>query len=237
MTQKLDRLFFVTTNEAKVNMLSAALSGLAVTIIHHNPRAVEQKGQKCRKWRELRSEDVQEVAGEKALAAFERVDQPVVVQCVALGIPFLKGFPGTNLDYVLRTIEPHRLIDLLGDDPYDFKCQFDLCLAYMDAELIEPRIFSSTVDGTLQKMSHGGNKKGSWLPLMEYFAPLGSIITLAEMDDIHWAKWWHEADDGAFPRYTTLFRRWLIETGRALSERGSALLRKHLEEQRKGGEE
>lgn len=128
------QLYIATTNQKKINEISAALQGLPVELV---PIEIE--------FDEWQTDDMEAISRSKAAQAFEIVRQPVIVDDSGNYIAKYRNFPGVYAKPVYDGIGYEglrRLIDE-GDEGY-----FQTVISYMDDQLQEPCSFVGRLEGT-----------------------------------------------------------------------------------------
>jgi non-canonical purine NTP pyrophosphatase (RdgB/HAM1 family) len=136
---------------------------------------------------EPRSSDVQEIAREKVLFAYKKLESPVVALDAGFYIYSLNGFPRAFVNFALETIDLDGILRLV--DGKDRNCEFRECLAYVDNSLKEPKYFVSHVRGVLSDEIKGEMQEHLWSKLGLIFIPEGSQKTLAEMSYEEYLEW------------------------------------------------
>jgi XTP/dITP diphosphohydrolase len=101
---------------------------------------------------EYRSDDVAEIAYEKARYAYEHLSTPLIVDDTAFSIDALNGFPGPYAAYVLRTIGNAGILKLM-DGVTDRNAHFTTAIAYADETGI--RVFPGTLHGQIIPVPRG----------------------------------------------------------------------------------
>ncbi|KKU45782.1 MAG: deoxyribonucleotide triphosphate pyrophosphatase [Microgenomates group bacterium GW2011_GWC2_46_7] len=191
-------LYYATSNSGKVQSLKRSLAFCEVTI----EQAVLELS-------EPQTLDVAEIARCKAKSAFAQLGKPVVVQDSGFCMDDWSGFPGAFVRYALETLGIEGLLKLA--EGTSRRCAFHECLAYMDEERREPKLFRSIIPGTLAQEPRGQLTSDAWSGLQLVFIPGGRTKTLAEMTEAERNQW----------RYTRSVRRnsavrlgkWLISQG------------------------
>ena len=160
-------LYFVTGNPGKLLEAQRALGRFGV----------EVRGAKA-DFDEPRSDDLAQIARAKVRqAAAQKVPAPFFVQDAGFFIDALRGFPGTNVNFVLRTIGVEGIAKLMAGEQ-DRRCRFRQCVAYWDGE--EIRLFSSETAGSVAQALRGGDRPEQTSPLGRLFIPDGADKTTAE---------------------------------------------------------
>ncbi len=76
----------------------------------------------------------EEIAKEKAVIAFNKINKPVLVEDTSLGFNAYKGLPGPYIKWFLKAIAPEGLAKMV--QPFEDKTGFAQCIiAYMAPEL------------------------------------------------------------------------------------------------------
>jgi non-canonical purine NTP pyrophosphatase (RdgB/HAM1 family) len=154
-------LTFITTNPTKSSRLSEYLNF--------------EVGHKELDIPEIQSLDLDEVATEKAKAAYAILGTPVLVEDNSLTFDALNGLPGTFIKWFLRSIKDEDLPKLL--DGYDDRsATAKVCYALCDETGVY--LFRNSLRGTIAHVPKGNNGYG-WNLI---FIPEGASITYAEMD-------------------------------------------------------
>jgi XTP/dITP diphosphohydrolase len=124
--------------------------------------------------KEIQSLSVAEVAREKAIAAFQSLKRPVIVDDTGMSIAAIGGLPGALVSWFLDSIGPEGILRLLGDNS-DRRAIVSTCVAYCDGDKVE--VFEGAVEGTISDRPRGENGFG-YDPI---FVPAGGEKTYAEM--------------------------------------------------------
>lgn len=160
-------LYFVTGNPGKLLEAQNVLGHFGV----------EVRGAQA-DFDEPRSDDLAQIARAKVRqAAAKKVPAPFFVQDAGFFIDALRGFPGTNVNFVLRTIGVEGIAKLMAGEQ-DRRCRFRQCVAYWDGE--EIRLFSSETAGSVAQALRGGDRPEQKSPLWRLFIPDGAEKTTAE---------------------------------------------------------
>jgi len=101
---------------------------------------------------ELRSDDVNEIARQKAGYAFNCLLTPLIVDDTTFSIDCLGGFPGPYAAYVLHTIGNAGILKIMKGEE-DRNAHFTTSIAFADKEGI--RVFSGTIHGRIVTTSRG----------------------------------------------------------------------------------
>lgn len=153
-------LVVVTGNKGKAAEIGA-ITGLNVEAI---PLDIQ----------EIQSLDVEEVARHKALAAYNEVKKPVVIDDTGMIIEALNGLPGALVAWFLDSLGPEGILRLVGDAT-DRRASVSTCIGYADENGV--KTFVGTIHGQLTSEVRGTNGFG-YDPI---FIPDGEDRTYAEM--------------------------------------------------------
>lgn len=157
---KLESLVVVTGNKGKAAEIGA-ITGLNVEAVNLDIA-------------EIQSLDVEEVAKQKALSAYNLVKRPVVVDDTGMNIDAIKGLPGALVAWFLDTLGPEGILRLV-DNEANRKASVSTCIGYADES--GARTFLGTINGSLTSECRGTNGFG-YDPI---FVPDGQNRTYAEM--------------------------------------------------------
>ena len=125
---------------------------------------------------EIQSSVLAEVAHEKALEAWRRLRQPVLVDETALELSALNGFPGPLIKFMLDAVGPEgvaRTADALGDVGV---CAVCLLVFYDGRQMIQGE---GRANGKLVRPPRGDHGFG----FDTVFEPEGETRTFAELGD------------------------------------------------------
>ena len=96
--------------------------------------------------REIQSDSLEEIATEKAVAAYKVIKGKLIVEDTGLFIHTLKDFPGSYSSFVLRTIGNLGILDLLSSKT-DRSATFKTVIAFNNGA--STRIFTGSVSGII----------------------------------------------------------------------------------------
>ena len=145
---------------------------------------------------ELRSDDVREIAREKARYAYDHLQMPLIVDDTAFSIDALNGFPGPYAAYVLRSIGNTGILKLM-DGVTDRNARFTTAIAFADETGIE--VFTGTIDGRIIPAPRGTGGFG-YDPIFEVDGQTLAEIPLEEKSSTS-----HRA------RALAAFRDWFVK--------------------------
>jgi XTP/dITP diphosphohydrolase len=129
---------------------------------------------------EHRSDDIAEIAREKARYAYDHLNCPLIVDDTGFFIDALNGFPGPYAAYVLNTIGSAGILKLMVDIP-DRDARFTTGIAYADERGI--RVFTGTLEGTIVHSPRGTNGFG-YDPIFELGKKTLAEISMEEKSRI-----------------------------------------------------
>lgn len=129
-----DKICFVTGNSTKVLHAQVALEEFGIKVISQKVDLIEP-----------RAENPEEVAREKAIQAFSKLNQPLMVEDSGIFISALNGFPKTFVHLVMDTIGVNGIVKLM-EGVMSRSVEFRQSLAYIEPGMDQTQIFSY-VDG------------------------------------------------------------------------------------------
>lgn len=189
------QIYFATRNSGKVNSMNNILSKYEIEVV-----------QMPIKFSEPKTDDIQEIARQKVLAAYGRVKRPVIALDSGFYIYSLNGFPKADINPALEKDGIEGILRLVKGKPRE--CEFRLSLAYYDGELSEPKLFETNAKGSLSTEPRGEMKeKYHWSELSLVFIPNRKIKTIAEMSIEEYLEWETQRYGDCF----TEFARWLSQ--------------------------
>jgi XTP/dITP diphosphohydrolase len=106
---------------------------------------------------EHRSEDIAEIAREKARYAYGQLNTPLIVDDTGFFIDALEGFPGPYAAYVLNSIGNAGILKLM-EGISDRNARFTTGIAFADERGIE--VFTGTLEGKITLGPRGNNGFG-----------------------------------------------------------------------------
>ncbi|MDD3407341.1 MAG: RdgB/HAM1 family non-canonical purine NTP pyrophosphatase [Methanomicrobium sp.] len=130
----------VTGNEGKAAEASSYFSGIA-KVLHVKMDLLEMK-----------SNDPGEIAKGKAVLAYERLKEPLIVDDTGFFIEALSGFPGAYAAYVLDTIGMDGVLRLMEGEK-NRNAYFETAIAYADSEGVF--VFKGRIDGFVADAPRG----------------------------------------------------------------------------------
>ncbi len=131
---------------------------------------------------EIQSLDLRAVVEHKAKAAYKLLKRPVLVEDTKLVFPVLGALPGPLIKWFLEELSVEGLCRLL--DGKERTAIAGAAIAYYDGEVLE--IFEKELSGTIAQEPKGDSGFG-WNRI---FIPEGANLTLGQMPDNEFAKWY-----------------------------------------------
>lgn len=160
-------IYFATSNKGKFAEAAAFFKPLKISLKHFPFE-----------YREIRSDSLEEIAREAAVAAYKRCRMPVFVEDSGLFIDALNGFPGTFSGWVQKKIGNDGILKLLSD-AQDRSASFEACIAYK-ADSGTTATFHGKCLGRIAEEERGSGGFG-YDPL---FIPQGGEQTFAENKEL-----------------------------------------------------
>ena len=158
-----DRLVLMTQNPHKLTELRPLFERFDVSF---ETTSVEKF--------EIRAADVETVAHEAAITAYDVLKHPVVLDDTGLFVDALNGFPGTYSAYILKTIGTTGILRLMNNiDKRDAK--FVTAVGYADGDAV--RTFIGVMPGNIAQAPVGEEGFG-YDPI---FVPQGETRTYAQL--------------------------------------------------------
>jgi len=163
--QQLSELSFATSNENKFQEAERILSNLGVQINFFKTILEE-----------MQSDSLSDIAQQKAIDAYNRIQKPVIIEDDGLFIESLNGFPGPYSSYAYDTIGNKGIMNLLGNSEVRH-AKFVSIIAYCD-ESLNPKLFESSILGKISSVI----EEGGW-GYDPIFIPAGESKTYANVSD------------------------------------------------------
>ena len=163
--QQLSELSFATSNENKFQEAERILSNLGVQINFFKTILEE-----------MQSDSLSDIAQQKAIDAYNRIQKPVIIEDDGLFIESLNGFPGPYSSYAYDTIGNKGIMNLLGNSEVRH-AKFVSIIAYCD-ESLNPKLFESSIPGKISSVI----EEGGW-GYDPIFIPAGESKTYANVSD------------------------------------------------------
>ena len=163
--QQSSELFFVSSNENKFQETERILSNFGMQINFFKTTLEE-----------IQSNDLNDIAEQKAINAYGIVKKPIIIEDDGLFIDSLNGFPGPYSSYVYDTIGNKGIMNLLENcETRDAK--FVSLIAYCDNDDVV-KLFESSIPGKISSAI----EKGGW-GYDPIFIPDGESKTYANVSD------------------------------------------------------
>ena len=163
--QQLSELFFVSSNENKFEEAERILSHLGLQINFFKTTLEE-----------IQSNNLNDIAKQKAINAYELVQKPVIIEDDGLFIDPLNGFPGPYSSYVYDTIGNKGIMKVLENSQVR-DAKFVSIIAYCDNDY-GVKLFESSIPGKISSVI----EKGGW-GYDPIFIPNGESKTYANVSD------------------------------------------------------
>jgi XTP/dITP diphosphohydrolase len=130
------------------------------------------------KGKETQSDNINEIAQDSAIDAFNQCNIPLIVEDAGLFIDALEGFPGPYSAYVYKTIQNRGILKLM-EALHNRKATFCSAIVYYSQET-GPMLFEGKTEGeiTFTERRSNGNSGFGFDPI---FQPAHSKKTFAEM--------------------------------------------------------
>jgi len=166
----MDKITFVTTNKGKISTAKQYLGDQNIELESYNYELIEP-----------RTDDIQEIAKQKVLQAYDVVKQPCIAMDSGFYIDALNGFPRAYVNFALDTLGIEGILDVMRGKT-NRECSFKECVAYYDGKSIE--YFFYEHKGILANEYRGNDKDQQWSPLWHiYMDSFDSTRTLSELTD------------------------------------------------------
>jgi len=123
---------------------------------------------------EIRADDVEAVAHEAAITAYDALKRPVVLDDTGLFVDALNGFPGTYSAYVLKAIGNAGILRLMNNIN-ERAAKFVTAVGYADGDAIQT--FIGVMSGNIARTPAGEEGFG-YDPI---FVPQGETRTYAQL--------------------------------------------------------
>ena len=163
--QQLSELFFVSSNENKFQEAERILSQLGLQINFFKTTLEE-----------IQSNNLNDIAKQKAINAYELVQKPVIIEDDGLFIDPLNGFPGPYSSYVYDTIGNKGIMKVLENSQVR-DAKFVSIIAYCDNDH-NVKLFESSIPGKISSTIETGG--WGYDPI---FIPAGESKTYANVAD------------------------------------------------------
>lgn len=158
-----DKLVLVTQNKHKLAELRPLFEKFGVSF---ETTSVEKF--------EIRADDVEAVAHEAAITAYDALKRPVVLDDTGLFVDALNGFPGTYSAYVLKAIGNAGILRLMNNID-ERAAKFVTAVGYADGDAIQT--FVGVMSGNIARTPAGEEGFG-YDPI---FVPQGETRTYAQL--------------------------------------------------------
>lgn len=169
------KVIFATSNRAKFEQAIQMAEGRKVEFVF-----------KTIDFEELRDIDVESIVKSKALQAWNKFKKPVIVNDSGIFIDALNGFPGTQVNFALKTLGINNILRLLEGES-DRKVTFKIAIAFADNGKV--KMFYDEYPGVLTTEPRGDNNRGGWSDFLKLYIPEGYTKTTAELNDEEWKNY------------------------------------------------
>ncbi len=163
--QQSSELFFASSNENKFQETERILSNLGVQINLFKTTLEE-----------IQSNNLNDIAEQKAINAYDLIQKPVIIEDDGLFINSLNGFPGPYSSYVYDTIGNEGIMKLLENSEIR-DARFVSIIAYCDNDS-GVKLFESSIPGKISSII----EQGGW-GYDPIFIPAGESKTYANVSD------------------------------------------------------
>ena len=163
--QQSSELFFVSSNENKFQEAERILLNFGMQINFFKTTLEE-----------IQSNDLNDIAEQKAINAYDLIQKPVIIEDDGLFINSLNGFPGPYSSYVYDTIGNEGIIKLLENSEIR-DAKFVSIIAYCDNDS-SVKLFESSIPGKISPTIETGG--WGYDPI---FIPAGESKTYANVSD------------------------------------------------------
>ena len=163
--QQSSKLFFASSNENKFQEAERILSNSGVQINLFKTTLEE-----------IQSNNLNDIAEQKAINAYDLIQKPVIIEDDGLFINSLNGFPGPYSSYVYDTIGNEGIIKLLENSEIR-DAKFVSIIAYCDNDS-SVKLFESSIPGKISPTIETGG--WGYDPI---FIPAGESKTYANVSD------------------------------------------------------
>lgn len=168
------KVYFATKNAGKVFSVRDGLAPYGIDVEHVSMELPES-----------RSYDVHQIAREKALYAYGKLQKPCLTLDAGFFLSAWNGFPRTYVNFALETLGIPGILKLVEGLPRE--CYFKDCIAYCDGS--KPTVLERIIEGTVADAPRGEPKDYHWSVLFQIFVPNGLEKTLAEMSREELSQW------------------------------------------------
>lgn len=128
-------MYYITSNESKLRLAERYLTPYGISVEGASPALTE-----------IQSDNIEEVAADKARQAFAVLQKPLFVNDVGWHIPALGGFPGPYMKYINQWLTAEDLIKLM-EQHENREVIFREVICYIDKN--HQKTFTGEVKGTV----------------------------------------------------------------------------------------
>jgi len=156
------KVYFVSKNLSKWEIAQWCFDGSPLSLLHINENLTE-----------ILETDLEALVRQKALAAFERIRAPLLVEHGSLALEYLQGLPGPLIEPVWRKLEQRMCALVPAGESRSIEIESAVC--YCDGRGF--KVFRTAMRGSLA-LSPAGVGGFHWDPI---FIPSGHTQTFAEL--------------------------------------------------------
>ena len=164
----MNKILFISGNSGKIQSFQQVFNKTKINIKIKN-ETVE----------EIQSDDIKEIAINKAKKLFLKYKCPIIVNDSELKISALNDFPGPYTKFVLKTIGCQGILELLKNN-LNRECLFHQIYVFVD-DAGKYTIFEDNVYGKISKVYNLVNNVNSWGDFWNIFIPKNSKKCRAEL--------------------------------------------------------
>lgn len=164
----MNKILFISGNSGKIQTFQQVFNKTKINIKIKN-ETVE----------EIQSDDIKEIAINKAKKLFLKYKCPIIVNDSELKISALNDFPGPYTKFVLKTIGCQGILELLKNN-LNRECLFHQIYVFVD-DAGKYNIFEDNVYGKISKVYNLVNNVNSWGDFWNIFIPKNSKKCRAEL--------------------------------------------------------
>lgn len=164
----MNEILFISGNSGKIQTFQQVFNKTKINIKIKNEKVEE-----------IQSDDIKEIAINKAKKLYLKYKCPIIVNDSELKISALNDFPGPYTKFVLKTIGCQGIIELLKNN-LNRECLFHQIYIFVD-DAGKYTIFEDNVYGKISKVYNLVNNVNSWGDFWNIFIPKNSKKCRAEL--------------------------------------------------------
>ncbi|MHA2065656.1 MAG: non-canonical purine NTP pyrophosphatase [Candidatus Thorarchaeota archaeon] len=164
---------------------------------------------------EPQSYSLREIAREKALYVHERTKKPLITCDSGFYMDDWNDYPGTNTKQALHGLGLNGILKLAKGTSR--KCRFRSAVAFIEKNMLEPKIFENEIPGTVTEEVRGEANERQWSELHRIMVPEDFDKTFSEMSDEEYAEYnrWRNENHPLF----SAFGDWLTKRNESIEFR------------------